>query len=411
MKDVNINGYLERALHRLGYAQNVNLHIGINQENGDNMFEMGKNPEEGRNGKITIDKKEIYTPMYIPSRSDFLQLTRSDYVKKEYIESIDMGVHEEYFNLDRMKKIKNEKKIFKRVENTIWSKTDEIASPRKILNFEFSPDVTKIKSDYLRLLLEIQHKLDLSTITIPNTFNDWNYREAINYSYKWKKQESIDKPLMAIVCNESHLNTVEKNLTKIDAVGINLRRENIPLLYYVREKLKQKEIWVHSFMTPRRYNVANYDGTLGILINFFGIDTISPLVVHPETSKMFKYKSDQKSPEEKEEEAGKNKYFNPIDYGCYDFNNLENVYGSRYSLSHFCDCEVCEKNTIGEITSDYEFTFVHSRSHDVFSNIIESHKYHESIEDEECTKYFNNKVHAKKIINKTKRPPKVTDYL
>ena len=158
MKDVNINGYLERALHRLGYAQNVNLHIGINQENGDNMFEMGKNPEEGRNGKITIDKKKIYTPMYIPSRSDFLQLTRSDYVKKEYIESIDMGVHEEYFNLDRMKKIKNEKKIFKRVENTIWSKTDEIASPRKILNFEFSPDVTKIKSDYLRLLLEIQHK-------------------------------------------------------------------------------------------------------------------------------------------------------------------------------------------------------------------------------------------------------------
>jgi hypothetical protein len=263
-------------------------------------------------------------------------------------------------------------------------------------------DVLELKDDYLEMLLNLQEEIDANVITIPNIFENWDYNNAINFSYKWKKNEGIDKPLMAIACNENHAKTINKNLDKINGIGINLKRNNPPLLYYIRNNLKQNNIWIHGFMAPRTYRSIKFKGTLGILINFFGIDTISPFVAPPETSRMFKLITDKQLPEEKEQKAGENKYFNPLDYGRYDFNNLEENFGSNYSLSNFCPCEICENNTIEEITSDYEFTFIHTRAHDVFANIIEAHKFNESIEEEMSSNYIDEKNFAKLILNKLK---------
>jgi predicted DNA-binding protein YlxM (UPF0122 family) len=257
----------------------------------------------------------------------------------------------------------------------------------------------------------MQKNLEMDAITIPNVFNNWDYSRAIDFSCKWLKNERLDKPLMAIACNENHAKVIKDNKDKIDCIGINLRKENIPLLYFIRENLKKENIWIHSFMTPRSYSQAEYNGTLGILINFFGVDSISPEVGHPKSSQYFKYLEDKKTPEEKAEEANGNKYFNPKDYSNYNFKYLKEQYGEDYSLSNFCDCEVCEKNSISDIISDFESTFAHSRSHDIFSNIIESHKFHESIVEKNPAKYISQKKYANLILNELQKSTRITDYI
>lgn len=192
---------------------------------------------------------------------------------------------------------------------------------------------------------------------------------------------------------------VTKKKNKIDCFGLYSRYPNVPLLEKLKSELQSKDIWIHAFSVPHTYSQLNYEGTLGILNNYYGIDTFNHFVAHPKVAKKYVLDRKEMDEEEKKEEAQSGKFLKPDNYGTPEFVNLERQYGLDKDLSDFCKCDVCKKNTINTMLSDYEYTHLNERSHETLFYALESENIRENIEKKEEKEYINSKEYPRKFIH------------
>lgn len=365
----------------------------------EDMFKINKSDTGGRNGKLEINGIKLDTPTTIPTRNEFLALNTSPFLSEDDIEQFKIGVQVEWFSNDDITKLKKGG-VYNPTKYYISRKFKEIPTNIKLLHFEFEKDVKNIDKTSLELLLQIQKDVGVNSIEVPNIYAKWNYKNAIKIANDWRKNTKIDKPLMGLVNNDWDVETIKNNIDSVDAIGLNLRRFSPPLLFNIKNEFKEskKEKWINAFTTPRTYKEFNYNGTAGILINYFGIDTLSYYVAHPMAIRNYILQLEKLSEEEKAEKATETKYFNSTDYSYPNYSVLEKKYGADYHLSELCDCKICKKNTLEGIQADYDYTYFNTRSHDVLKHKDETINFQKSITKEESNKYIDSKQYAKEFI-------------
>jgi hypothetical protein len=190
---------------------------------------------------------------------------------------------------------------------------------------------------------------------------------------------------MGIACKARDVIMMSK-MDSFDGIGLNLKngKNSFPLLYTAEEFIfkKFKDMWVHGYSVPRSYHVGEAEGTVGILVNTFGIDSFSPFVGHTGGAI----------------EPGNAKYFNPSDYSVTSFNNLLERDYSDHKLSEFCGCSVCKNHTVNSITSADIVTFKASRAHEILAHKNESDIFKEKIRESTSNQYLKSKSYASKLI-------------
>jgi hypothetical protein len=198
---------------------------------------------------------------------------------------------------------------------------------------------------------------------------------------------------MGIVNEWNDINLLTNKTDIISCIGASLRRENRPLLIAIKNYLKPMDIWVHAFSVPRSFRVVNWDGTIGVLLNYYGIDTMSTVVAHPNSAKGFGIQMGCMNDEQKVEQSLDSRYFNPMDYSTFKCKNIDN----NLKLSVLCDCPICRNNTIDTIVQNVDTAYVNMKSHDVFSYKNESRNYQGEIKQSVSDTYLTSKKYAKEI--------------
>ncbi len=367
----------------------------------EDLFQMQINDAGGRKAKLNLNNIRIDTPSLIPTRPEFSSMKNSPYVIDEDIEKFKIGTHVEWLNQSKINSIIDDKS-YKYYKDYIAKKVEQIPSATKIFHLEFIKDVKELNKDQLERLLDLQNDVGSHVIEIPNFFYDWEYTEAINIALSWRRRNSIDKPLMGIICLENDFDLIYNNLKNIDCVGMSLRKKHPLILSRLKEMFKDQEheIWIHGFSTPRTYREFDWNGTVGMLVNYYGLDSVSYFVTHSQGARCFYLKHLKMSDEDKAEEAAEIKYFTPENYAYNEYNSLEKEHGEDYELKNFCDCTVCKQNTIDKITADFEYTYYNTRSHDVLGHDNEAHNLQKSIVNNESEDYVNSKHYANLFINR-----------
>ena len=212
----------------------------------------------------------------------------------------------------------------------------------------------------------------------------------------WKKGKKIETPLMGVVCKISDLDVMTKKLKSIESVGINLSQFNKPLLVKVKNELKSKDVWVHGISAPTTYPKSA--GTLGILVNYYGIDSISSPVINWKSAQGFGGKIAKMTDDEHSQNALKNKYFKPTDYETPTIGALKTKFGEDQKLSEFCTCPVCNGLKIKDLLQKPQEVNDNSRSHRVVSFLNESAIYQNKLKNNGTDEYISSKPYAKKII-------------
>jgi hypothetical protein len=360
-------------------------------------FSVDVNEANGRQGILEIEEKEIVTPSYIPTKTEFNYLQKSPHVEKRDYNKIKAGELVVWLDNEQMFRLINEDDYYNETKYRMRAALKEMDTPVKLLHYNFYTDVNALDAISLNLLLELQEDVGVDVIEIPNLYLDWNYSRAIEKAVAWKKEKKIEKSLLGVACK---INDIDLLLSKKDAmigVGVNLNRFKKPLLYNIREKLKNQEIWVHAFSAPREYNAVDKQGTLGILINFFGVDSVSTRVLNWKAMRGYMASLPDKTETDFIDMANGTRYFSPTDYSTHTFGFLESQFGEKKKLSEFCNCPVCQKYTIAEILSDHMSTYAHTRSHQAISYHREAEIYQDKLKNNESTEYLATKKFAKRI--------------
>lgn len=359
------------------------------------MFGIKLNTKTGRVGELRIGKP-IETPINIPTTGETIAL-RSPIVPRRNKKDYTIGVHVKWIDYLRSIQLSLKKEIGE-IKYSIKSYLKQINLQNKLLHFEFYKEVKNLDINTLEVLMKIQDELNLNVIEIPNShyFNQ-NYRDILKDAMKIKKNHNITKPIMAVVCDEDDLPPVLGNLSKIDGIGVNLKFENIPLLFRVRNKLKKEEIWIHSFSTQKVYRSLGWEGTIGPLINFFGIDSLSTYVQHPRGIRGY-YGSVAYGKINPKDEANKQRFFNPIDYSKKRLTDLKNSYGDGHQLNNFCNCPICSKYTIGSLRKRYRTTFLNNKLHELLSYTKEAKNFTTEMKLGSPKVYIKRKAYANRII-------------
>lgn len=362
------------------------------------MFTIDHLDKNGRSGKLDIDGLKIDTPTIFPTKNEGKDLTASPYLKSDDINDFKVGVLTQWIWSDKLSQI-GSTKGYKYVLGYIKSQLKEITTPKKMLHFEFGRDVTILDNVSLDLLLQLQLQSGVDVIETPNYYNlNMNYNDILDHAINWHKGLGIDIPLMGLICGDDDVKILKSKIKDLDCFGLSMRRESIPLLYQIRNELKNDDKWVHSFSTHKTYSAVRKEGTIGPLINFFGIDTLSTYVVHPLGLKKFIAETLEESEQAKQARADQTTFFNPQNYGKPKYNDLAKDYIKTHPLSNFCPCAVCKNNTIDTITSDYTTTYRNTRVHEVLSYSNESKRFRKELDTGNPETYIKNKYYPSKII-------------
>jgi hypothetical protein len=362
------------------------------------MFDVEKSTEDGRIGKLEIGGRKVETPANLPTNKELTYLKKSPFVGQDDMDQFQMGVLVEWFDGDRVKRVRNETGVYSSMKGYLASKIKEMDTPVSALHFEFGSDVDNISDDELNGLLKLQNDLEMDLLEIPNPALGVGYSQALEAAAKWKKENGVDKPLMAVIANMETIDTILGNIDKVDSCGLSFRSPQIPLLERVKEKITPQNIWIHAFSVPRAYRQVDWEGTLGILNNYYGIDSFSHYVGHPSFAQRYFLMMEDMGEDEKAERAQSGRFFVLDNYGTPRLAAMEKEYGPDHELSEFCKCSVCQKNTLENLLADYDFTFYNSRAHGNLANTAESANFRKSVENDEERNYIDSKEYAKKII-------------
>ena len=360
----------------------------------------------GREGKLEIENKKISTPMYIPTRNEFLNLKDSNYVSSKDYKNVNFGVHGHWLDQSTLKRISSKKAEYDKLNKYINGRIKIIETPLKMLHFEFKSDVLNLNNQTLKLLLDLQYSAGAQVIEIPNLpCSGLDYKKILDKSIEWKKQKAIDSPLMGIAYEPKDVKLIKSKIKNISSLGIHMHSENYPLLYEIEETIRPLDIWIHAFSVPRSYKKSNYKGTMGMFLNKFGVDTVSTYVAPSEVARNYSYENEKKTKEEKMESAKTIKYFNPVDYSTNKYLNLCNPSGFDenfdINLSDFCSCPICKNNSLKSITLDYDSTLSNTRSHEVLANIKESITIQAKIKNNEFDTYLSSKKFAYRLTQRS----------
>lgn len=360
------------------------------------IFSQEINENNGRMGVIEIDNKSIVTPTYAPTKNEFVALANTEGIEKKDYKKAKIGEYVCWLNNEQLTNLKNKDGTYNSKKASFKAELKNIDASTKIIHYNFFEDVKTIDIDQLEILLDLQFDSGADVIQIPNLNKDYDYAKAIEKALAWKIGKNIDNPLMGIICKRTDLEILKKRTKSVESIGINLSPFNKPLLIGVKNKLKMEDVWIHGISAPIRYPLS--EGTLGILINYYGIDTISSYVMNWRSAQGYGGKIAKMTDVELANNVLTNKYFKPTDYGTPTFNELIENYGDNYKLSNFCNCPVCNNITIQNILDKPYSVTDTNRSHKVISFINEGLTYQNKLKNNETSEYINSKSHAKNII-------------
>jgi hypothetical protein len=360
------------------------------------LFTPDVNENNGRSGIIEIDSKKIVTPTYAPTKNEYVSLAKSKRVNKNDYKKAKIGELVCWLDKNQLKNLEHVGGAYNSKKAALKNDLGSIEAATKIIHFNFFDDVNTINIEQLEILLELQQDSGADVIQVPNIYQNYDYSRAIEKALEWKKGKGVEKPLMGIVCKRVDIDLLKTKLLVIESIGVNLTKFHKPLLIAVKTELKSKNVWIHGISAPVTYPKS--EGTLGVLINYYGFDTISSPVANWKIAQGFGGKLAKMPDEEHLPTALKSKYFKPTDYGTPTLDKLKNQYGEGHKLSSFCTCPVCNGITIKEILDNPRAVNDNNRSHRVISSINEGDIYQNKLKNNESLDYIRSKLHAKTII-------------
>ncbi|AKB75660.1 hypothetical protein MSLAZ_2399 [Methanosarcina lacustris Z-7289] len=352
----------------------------------------------GRGGVLDIDGIKIKTPNYLPNQKDINSLIKSPFVNGHNFPNVNVGTYTKWLDSQKIVLISENLENYKKIKYALRSeikKMDKAGVKRKLLHFEFYNDVLTLSGKQLDILLKLQAEVGADVIEIPNKFSIDDYKRVLDRADKWRRSEGIEKELMGIANSGSDIEMLKDKTEIISCVGANLKKEDRPLLNAIRDYLKQEDIWVHAHSVPRSYSAVGWNGTLSVLLNYYGVDTISTAVGNPKGARRFILEYNEMNEEQKMDVAQDSRYFNPIDYSTLQCRNIVN----DTRLSNFCNCPVCQENSVDTIVKNTTTANANIRSHEVFAYQNESSNYQTEIKKNLSNDYFNSKKYATEIAS------------
>jgi len=354
----------------------------------------------GREGILNVNGLKIKTPNYLPNQKDINSLSGSPFVKTSNFPDVEVGTYTHWINLQSIVSISESLEKYNQTRYYLKSnlkKMEKLNVKRKLLHFEFSRDVSTLSQSQLYTLFKLQDDVGADIIEIPNLSAAVNeYKQVLEKADKWRRSKGIDKMLMGIAKDSPDIPMLKDETKIIDCVGANLKKENPTLLFAIRNLLKQEDIWIHAFSVPRSFRAVKWNGTLSVLLNYYGIDTISAQVGHPKGARNYMLQLQGMTEDQKIEESQASRYFNPTDYSTLRSKDIIH----DHNLSEFCNCPVCQKNNIDNIVKNVDTANANIRSHEVFAYKNESSNYQTAIRKNVSDEYFNSKKYAKEIESK-----------
>jgi len=363
------------------------------------LYELEEQTKFGRVGKIKFDKTQITTPINSPTNKEFEYMHKSPHVDSDREKEFDLGVQEEWFYEDRIERWEKGGNTREHMIDYIKRKSSDLKSDINLLNIRFGSDVDTIQEDILTSMLELQRNLNVDVIQtpIPNTSN---FEEILDTTINWRKEENIDKPIMGMIKDMESIDILSnyKEDEKIDCYGLYSRYPSVPLLERLKSELEEENTWIHAFSVPHSYYQLDYEGTLGILNNYYGIDTFNHFVAHPKSAQRYYFNWKEMDEEEKKQEIQTGKFLKLDDYGTPEFQKLIEQFGPDQELSAFCKCEICDDNTIDTMLADYDYTHLNERAHEILSYSLEAEKVRSKISSGSAEEYINSKEYPRRFI-------------
>jgi queuine/archaeosine tRNA-ribosyltransferase len=360
---------------------------------------IGNRDDYGREGVLNINGLEIETPTYLPNQREINNINECPFKNGENFPNIGLGTYIHWLDLQKIITISEDEGKYKQTKDYLKSKLKQMGNAgikRKLLHFEFYNDISLLPINKIDFLLKLQHDVGADVIEIPNIYSTEEYERVLDRAINWQKSESVDKELMGIANTGYDIENLKNKTNIINCLGINLKKESPALLFPIRQYLKQENVWVHAFSVPRSFKIVGGNGTLTVLLNYYGIDTISTFVQHPKGLGSYFVKLDGMDEDQKIEKSMDLKYFNPNDYSTTRCRDMAN----DVQLSKFCKCPVCQSNTIGTLMQNTNTLNSNLRSHEVFAYMYESSNYQNEIKHKTSDKYFNSKKYAKEIAHR-----------
>jgi len=325
------------------------------------IFSADVNESNGRTGLIEIDNKKVATPSYAPTKNEFESLSLSSGIDKKDYRDIEIGEVVCWLDKDQLTNIVKKDGFYNSKKYALSADLKIITAKTKILHFNFFSDVKSLNGEQIENLLELQYDLDVDVIQIPNHYIDLDYSRAVEKAIEWKRSKGVNKPLMGVVCKSSQIDYLKTKFKEVESIGINLSQFNQPTLVAVRNKLKTEDVWIHGISAPMSHE--NKRGTLGVLINYYGFDTISNPVQNSKSARGFGGSFAKMNAEQQLEKTKTQKYFKPIDYELPKIEDLQKIHGSKHKLSGFCSCPICTKKTIEDLLINPTMTSHFNKSH------------------------------------------------
>ena len=350
----------------------------------------------GREGVLDIEGIKIKTPNYLPNQKDIDGLVKSPFVNDSNFPNVDIGVYVHWLDLQKITSISGKAEKYNQSKYYLKSKLKDmeiVGVKRKLLHFELGSDVPTLSEQQLSVLFNLQNDVGADIIEVPNLFPINEYEHVLDIANEWRHSEDVKKDLMGIANEGFDIAMLKDKTNIVDCIGVNLKKENPPLLFAIKNYLKQEDIWIHAFSVPRSFRAVGWNGTLTVLLNNYGIDTISTKVGHPKGSRNYRFTFEGMTEEQKIKELQKSRYFNPTDYSTLRFKDII----SDLKLSKFCNCPVCQGNSISTLLENTDTVNANIRSHEVFAYMNESGNYQAEIKQKVSNAYFNSKRYAKEI--------------
>ncbi|MDE4908221.1 hypothetical protein L0665_06310 [Methanogenium marinum] len=362
----------------------------------------------GRQGVLDIGGNHVMTPAYVASDDvchEMVGFSGDSRCHNTCIGEYDLWMQRS--DVERIRLHPDEKEA---MEEAACEKINRMQSPAKMLHFNFFTDVAGLNKETFVDLLRLQYRAGVGVIEIPHVFSDTQtYEQSVLAALEWQQNTWSEVPLMGIARTPEDLLMLEHYLPQLGGIGIDCRRFDKPLLYQVKKMLKKQDVWVHAFSVPLQYREVQNKGTLGMLINWFGVDTVNTIALSNTVRDYFTGIISRMDGPKEVEFAKRIHYFAPCDYSTFSFGKLEERYGEGQRLSRFCDCPVCRDLTIGGAVKKLPELYLMNQVHRAFAYYQESEEYQRALINNETGIFLDGRPFAAEIIRRSSGPLPAAD--
>jgi hypothetical protein len=361
------------------------------------MFQQDGFDDGFRSGILDIEGYDIETPTNILTNTDLGALREFSYVNESYYKSLrKFGIHTKWVTeplTNKLKRLHDDN--YEDFRKTLERSFPKRPFKTKVINFEIPNYVEILNERVLLRLLKAQIELKCDIIQIPNFLKNKNYTRILDDSIPYIKKHANGIPIMATVHDNYHFDAISKHIKDIDCIGLNFKEQKVlpKIITRLRQFLKKngdKVEWIHGFSTPRDYDLLMNDGTPGIAINKFRIDSLSFHVGSGFGGTITR------------ESVGKHRYYNPKDNGTPKWNSMSKwTDGQDLDLSEYCPCPLCNKNSMVDVLDNYTIESKFSRAHEAISYKNESQRLRNLIGDSKkpSSDYIESKEYIQDFFN------------